>query len=391
MATVTVLDQRADANGLELATIYSTCQPPDFVKTASSEQICGGDDLAAHLYALPGRLYPLHTAAATWVSQAFYQTKRAMLSPQQQQLVERRLADAGKYFGIAPWLSRLTETLQKQADVSLTNLPDDLFGYVWQPEDGGPKQRHWPLRNAMEVKAATAHLQQYRDHFCYRDRQKIAARILTKAADYASDLAPAEVDFLERQAGYAACLPPAAVALLEQRALLCSDRPEYQGELQKLATALRQAPELLQQHDVATELVATVENIDRELHVRYGGSVRRPEDALFALSKTAVAEMLDDHVVLTTGNMYATRALSKLPLSGVAAVFGQKMASAMSADGVFLNLDRLAETLPVLPRPDAALFEQLAADHGIQPVEKVARAAPLQMTDDELQLLAAQA
>src|SRR4051794_7447930 len=67
-----VLDQSRDLDGRGLNRLMSLYEVPEWVKSASSAEICG-DQIPGHCYADPrGLLYPTHTKAATWTSLAFF-------------------------------------------------------------------------------------------------------------------------------------------------------------------------------------------------------------------------------------------------------------------------------------------------------------------------------
>ena len=73
-----VLDQVQDVTGREIHRLTSLYTPPDFVKSASHDSICGNaQSLPNNVYADPRyRRYPCHTAAATWMSAAFFAEKQ---------------------------------------------------------------------------------------------------------------------------------------------------------------------------------------------------------------------------------------------------------------------------------------------------------------------------
>lgn len=382
-----VLDQRADLNGTEMLFIYRTCDPPEFVKAASSMQLCGDENLAPHLLALQGRLYPMHTAAATWMSSAFFEQKKAQLSPQQQATVSRRLADAALHFGITGYVQQLRSTLDKQADLSLDVLPDNEFAYVWRSEQGD-KQRHWPLRNALEVKAAASALAQHRDRFTYADRAKIASRILDKAGDYGAALGDGQYDLLERIAGYGVCAAKQACDLLRQRAGLTRD-PEIGEELRKLAAMIEAEPVRVQHPAALHDLAQVVDTVDRALRVKYSAEFPRPEDVLFQLNQKTAAVLLDEHVTLLNGSFYKLADLEELPLDALQEVLGAAFARSVASGGLYGDRSKLAEVLPILPRDDADLFDTLAEAHGIQPATKFA-AEHVRLTPEDLMALAAQ-
>ena len=78
---MSTLDQTQDISGRETHRLTALFPPPDFVKSASQDRVAGGDNLQRHMYADPlAKLYPCHTAPATWMSALFFEDKRALWS-----------------------------------------------------------------------------------------------------------------------------------------------------------------------------------------------------------------------------------------------------------------------------------------------------------------------
>src|SRR5262245_8805638 len=166
-----------------------------------------------------GKNFPLHNAASTFLSYVFYTEKKAEFNESSRARIEQQLHRYVHYWGIKAAVDRFRgrhDELHKQADAG---RPDGDFAWVWVDEESGAKQRRLPLKNAAEVKAAADWLGQYYDRIPWRDRTRIAGRILQKAAHFGAAVGDKR-DFLERQAGHGVCDPAAVVALLEGRARL---------------------------------------------------------------------------------------------------------------------------------------------------------------------------
>lgn len=384
------LDQNQDISGRETHRLTALFPPPEFVKTASQERLQGGENLQRHMYADPfDKLYPCHTAPATWMSALFFEDKRAAFEPGRAQKIEERLDAAASYFGITGLVKELRDKAAAATRVDLANLPDSSFAIVWA-DAAGNKDRHWPLRNATEVKFAAAHFKTHRDQFTFEDRHTIATKILEKAAEYGADTSEAE-DTLHLAAGQGACAAKVASEMLRNRAaLVARQNPEVAGGMLKLAEVVEGNPEQARTHETRLKLAAAVDEFDRanRLNRLYdAGGLPRAEEVLFAITEKVAADFMQAHVETTTGNVYNLEDLEKLAEDDVRSWMGDEFADAVTAGGVYLDRDKLAAIVPTLDRGMASTFDRLAAEKGVAPAVKSASADSL-LSLDRLHALA---
>jgi hypothetical protein len=212
-------DQTTDTNGqtlYRLAKIYGT---PEFVKKASSADVYGDEELKNHQFADPAyRRFPCHTAAATYVSAMFLLEKQA--STDYYDIVKNRLDEFAFYHGIKDQVDALFAKEAAPVD-SVDGLPDDSFALVLSPDESpsGNSERHYPLRNAVEVRKAAAWLQKFNGELPLKFRTKIAGKVLVKADEYSANLGELE-EYLQKQAGMGACASEDAARMLFDRARL---------------------------------------------------------------------------------------------------------------------------------------------------------------------------
>lgn len=388
-----MLDHTQDISGRETHRLLSLYPAPDFVKNANHERLHGDrEKLARHLYAEPFKqIYPCHTAAATWMSSLWFAEKRAEFDDKTAAAVAERLDASAKYFGIGGLIAALTEKVAADAGNELTKLSDESFAIVWRDEVGGV-ERHWPMRNATEVKFAAAHFKKYRDEFVFADRHKIANNILDKALEYGADVSPAE-GTLETTAGRGLCATKVAAQLLRGRAQLT--RRTYanlSAEMEKLATLIEANPGETQNEECRLKLASVVDQFDREtkLYRLYDDKgLDRPEDVLFAITEKVARDFTSENVETTTGNVYALADLEKLAVEDIRSWMGDDFASAISAGGVFTDRDKLAAIVPTLDRGMAAMLDRLMQEKKASPVATNAAAESL-MPLDRLYDLAAE-
>jgi len=373
------LDHAHDVSGRETHRLTSLYEAPDFVKSASAERLNGDDTLPRHLYAdQHNKLYPCHTAAATWMSALFFADKRAEFNDARAAEINNRIKSAATYFGIRGLVGDLEAKIAAANDTDVNKLPDEDFAIVWAGAAG--KERHWPLRNATEVKFAAEHFKQHRDGFTFEDRHTIANKILTKAAQYGADISAAEGS-IELAAGLGACAAKVASQMLKDRVRLAQRRySDAAAELSKLAEVIDQNPGRVHETETRLKLASAVDAFDRSTHLDRlydAGGLPRPEEVLFAVTEKVARDFMGQHVETTTGNVYALDDLEKLAVDDVRAYLGDDFADAVSAGGVYIDRDKLAAIVPTLDRGMAATFDLLMQEKSAGAVFKQAAAENL--------------
>jgi hypothetical protein len=374
------LDQANDVSGRETHRLITLYPQPDFVKNAAQDKLSGSEDLPRHLYAdQRHKLYPCHTAPATWMSALFFADKKAQFDVKEAAAIQSRIHQAAEYFGIRGSVAELEEKIAASTTQDINNLPDSEFAIVWVSDVGG-KERHWPLRNAEEVKFAAAHFKTFRDNFVFDDRHVIATKILEKSAQYSADVSGSEGS-LELAAGLGACAAKVASDMIKDRVRLTRrQHSQLAGELSKLADVIDQNPERARTVEMRLKLASAVDNFDRStnLYRLYdAGGLPRPEEVLFAITEKVARDFLEHNVETTTGNVYALDDLEKLAVDDVREWLGDDFADAVSAGGVYMDREKLAAIVPTLDRGMAAMLDRLMQEKSDGPVVKSAAADSL--------------
>jgi len=388
------MDQTEDLNGQEIHRINSIYPLPAFVKSASQRDICGDDDVAPHQYAdLSRRRYPCHTGAATVMSSIFFHEKRAEMSVGQADLVESRLMHAAQFHGVADQVTEMKEKVAAARRYDSTELPDSDFAVVF--DDGqGQRERHYPMRNIGEVKAAADWLAEYRDQLPYADRNKFATKILQKRAAFGADL-PEHIDMLEKMAGLGVCSGKQAAEIIRTRIKAAGNThqpSELQQELEKLARLCEESSDSIRHYSVLTKIAAVVDQFDREtgLNRRYDNVIQRPEE-LFAVTEKLAAELSDDLVGSPlSGNYYKKADLQRLPVNDLADALGDDFTDEVAPAGAWVDTEKLASIVPTLPRGDIELFDEVAAASGVEPFAVKSASFGRAISPDEQARLAAQ-
>lgn len=364
-----VLDQTQDISGRDIHRLTSLFPPPDFVKAANEERLCGdAEALPPHCYADPThKLYPHHSAPATWMSSLFLLDKAAEFKPDEVALMTAALDRAAAHFGITSQITELRERHGAKVGDELTKLSNDQFAVVWANDDG-TFERHWPLRGALEVKAASDNFVKNRDDFKFADRNMVADRILDKALEFG---AAVDSDVLCKSAGRGACSARDAADFVSRRARLVEGKDrELAIELEKMAESIRVNHEKARGRETLIKLATVIDGIDRAVGLvrRYGVDVERPEDVLFRVTEKVAQDFVRANVETLTGNIYALDELEKASIDGLRDWMGDEFAQAVGVGDVFVDGTKLAAILPTLDRGMAQMFDRCMAELRISPV-----------------------
>lgn len=226
-----------------------------------------------------------------------------------------------------------------------------------------------PLRDAAEVKAASAWLKTYRDDISFDVVEQIAGRILEKAAA----LGVAEIlldEKMARLAGLGATTKQAAAQLVLSR--LPYAKSADTGVLKEWAAEIGREGFL--EKEAAVNLATAIDGIDTYLKVGNlrGEILPRPEDVLFETTLQKLAGYLEDRVASPTGAIYSKTALARVDTAILADAFGDDFVERVSGNLGGIDTEKFAEELTALPRPDGEILDRVLADCGIQPLAKTA-------------------
>lgn len=367
------LDQTGDVTRQDLHRFAKLYVFPTYVKQADTAKTLNHDEsLPSTAYAdVRFRQFPCHTKAATWVSCLFFLEKQAELHPKIAEFISERLAGFADDWGIAKDIRELRE---KVAEVNREHLPDSAYMRVWV-DTSGNKQRDYPLRSAMEVKAAADWFGQHRYHFPFDERKVMASRLLEKANAFAASLDDNVDEMLERQAGRGTYAPEKVAEALRDRALVPGCLPELAEGLRKLAQTVESNPYLATCPDSAAGLCATVDTFDRAtgLVEAYGPLIPPPEDLVFATAYKTARAAIDESCMLITGAVYNKNDFSRLKVAEIRDAFGDVVADDV-ANGLMVDPDKMAEVAATFPRPDAQLLDNVLTENAIFPMLKHATA-----------------
>lgn len=384
-----ISDQNDDVNYQTLHRLMSLYNAPDFVKKAAFNDIMADNTLPPRAYALPSHnKFRTDSAAATWVSLAFLMDKKAEIEKDLFDHAFQRLNDAAAFHGISKQAEALVSKIAANVPVKDESLTDDKFAIIFY-NDQNQRERHLRLLNSLEVKTAAQFLNKFHDKFTYDQRREIAEKIMDKANQYGASLGGLD-DYIEKQAGLGDCASQDAIELIMNRLPVIGrvDKPnEVQLGLLKMADTIRQEPKTLHNPGTLHKIATVIDTIDKTYGVQHSALLPRPEDVLFKINKKLAAQIRDEHVSTTTGNIYKKSDLSRLPAKDIEDMLGHDFMGRITT-GLSIDPEKFAEELHTLPRGDATLVDKLMNENGIQPAAKEASHSPTKLAITDLQKLA---
>jgi len=383
----TILDQVDDQSHCDFHMFAKLYPLPEYVKTADTEQVCNPQGLPSNAYGdVRTRKFPCHTKAATLVSCLFFIEKCAEIHPKIAGWIGKRLDMYADHWGIRPDVVALKEKHASLHADSTAGLPDSAF--AWVMAGGGQKERRYPLRNTMEVKAAAHWLGQYRDQLYYADRQRIAQKILDKAAQFGAGVGEDLEDMLEKIAGRGVYDPGKVAQMLRDRVKVGHKvKPAVAEGMLKLASEIETNPMLAEDLPSSIQLCTTVDQFDREHGVvgKYAKAIPRPEDVIFGGTLKAAEDFVKNACCMVTGSIYDRDQFGSLSPTAVREVLGSEIAQAVTT-GLRIDPEKMAEVASTLPVPDAQTLDRLMLEAGQPPFRKDATARGV--TEDDAEKLA---
>ena len=362
-----IIDQSDDKAGTKLHGFTKLYDVPEFVKSASHEDLTGKEaSLPSTAYADPRTLkFPCHTASSTYVSMAYFLDQEKSFG-KVASVIKNRILKAGDFFGVRPELDDLVNKHAAMQKHSEEDLNDDDFAIVVKFETGH-KTRSYPIRNAMEVKAAAEWMNKYANDLNFTDRITIARKIIKKASEFGVVIV--DEDSITRHAADGLVSRTKVANMLFDRAkalkTLKKD-PEIQSMLVKTAQHVLNNNSTV----VIDKAASIISAVDDQYKFKSLGSVN--DLLLNTLTVKQANETINEHVQLTNGSVYKKAELENIKLDEIKDVFGNDFAERVSSGGLFVDSEKLAEELATLPRSDASLFDTLVSSLGVKTAYKQA-------------------
>ncbi len=349
------LDQLSDASNRQLYALLQGIDVPEFVKDAELDDHEAVEELAPSAFAdQVTRSFPIDTPARVYISNAFYQAKKAeledKLGTEHTADVGSRIKSAGELFSITSVLEAYNESFEKRASADYEQqhvcvIQDDLLG----------QQELFPYKRPQEFVKSAEVFAKNLTQYPFEWREQISKAFLAKAAEVGVDELP---DVICKYAGL--FLPDHTEHIAQEitrraNKLTSKVAKEQLTTLSSLVAGLEGFESIEDVMKIA-QIVYHVEQADGAYDRPATASLLPdPVDTFFANSPEKTAELLD--VIDMGGEKYAVKELKKISADRYKEAFG--------IDIDLANDTQLREVLPTLPLSDVSLFRELT---GIEPV-----------------------
>lgn len=358
--SVDLADDRSLRNLHRFSQLYSF---PAFVKTADVDSLLDDGSGEPDEYADPiNRRYRCHNPSATWLQAVYFENAREGMSKSAAAAIKEQLDRLASFWGVLGQVEDMRQEHQelRRKVAEAQEVPDEHYALVI--DDETVPTRKYPLRNPAEIQKAAEYLVHYRGMFPYRVREKMASRILKRAAEEQVDLGKHEAP-LKSTAGMGEPNYAKIGVMLGGRAVI--SRGDSKQMCEHLSKMLE--PEVYLPREKLGEIVERIDDMDRnelKLFGRYGSGLEYPEDVFFFTHHTE--KMASDDCQLTTGSAYRVEDFSKLALDDLRDVMGDDFVAAVRR-GFDADPVKVAEVASTLPRGDAEIFERFLTQIGISP------------------------
>ena len=349
------LDQLSDVSNLQLYRLLQGVELPDFVKDAALDDETTVADLEKSAYADEVNIaYPINTPARVYVSNAFFQSKKAAYEDRfgtaHTKAVEERIKGAAELFSISHEIERYNEAHEKRANRDyeiqhVCTIQDDELG----------EQNIFPYRTADEFRKSAEVFDKNIGKYPFEWRTQIAQGFLSKAAEVGVDELP---DIICKYAGLFYPGHTADIAREVARRANRLSSKTASDQLKQLASAVSGFENFESIDDVMkiAEIVYRVEQKDGAYdRPKTAEVLPDPVDSFFVHSPEKVAQILN--VVDMGGEKFNLDVLQKIS--------SDKYKEAFGVDIDPSNEVQLRDILPTMPLSDVALFRELT---GVQPV-----------------------
>lgn len=375
-----VLDQTTDTSYRDLYHYSKLYAFPEYVKTAEPSEVLDKDalkDVPSRLFAdVARRRFPGNTKAATWLSWLYFVEKKAELHPKIADWIEDRLRYFAEYHGITKDVDELRTKYAELHNDDISRLPDSSFALV--TGDGPSRERRYPLRNALEVKAAANWFVDHRHRFEFDERRQIASKITEKIAEFGASVPGETALVLERHVFRGTYDPKQAGLQLRNRVKAASRNVDdvMRLGLLKLAEEVENNPRLALDYDTRVGLCRTLSVFDETtgLSRQYDSRLPMPEDIFGQASVKLASEFVKSAVELANGRIYEQEQFEKVALHDIRSLFGDETAKTV-ATGLLVDPAKMAAWAGNLSRRDAETVSKLMDSAGEKPFGKTAASA----------------
>jgi len=373
-----MIDLTSDTGLAFFYQIAKLVELPGIVKESQVTSMIPSEHLPDNAYAdVVGKKLPAHTKAACCLSYAYYLRQRDQLTKEAQVRVDAKFQSLTKYWSAETECKSIKDGFDKSA------APQDATDkdYALVTELNGDKLRYFPIDTKELLLKSAEELVASRDKLTYLMRHDASEKLLKRAS--ALGVVDAQIpDAVFRMAGQGVGDKDEVLHQLQVRVKSANRQEKAAADMMKvLVDMYRTAPTVS-----AASLQKTAEAIDiydrfTGLHQQYGKVLPYPEDVIFLMTKRAAEAAKAQLVSLTTGSSYLLPELMKCAAAFDA--LGDLRSSFCDAFGK-LDVIKVADIVPTLPKDDAERFEEILKVSGVKPIKSMSDLAKVAMDMSDL-------
>jgi len=350
---MTIVDLPSDRGFVHFARLTNSLpELPAFVKEASTDGCVETAALPSSAFAdVIGKKFPMHTKASAFLSYAYYRDQQDKFTKEAQARILSKFESAAEIWGIRTELRQIdaayVPTAEKQASSDNYALSAGSSNF-------------FPIDTPANTVRSANDLIDCRGNFPYEMRKQAATSIMKAAVahGFATIDLPEE---LHRMAAFGLCDKTAAVNEINRRVAYASGmRSPLAKSMANLSSDVENSTRLAPEDMV--KVAEIVDTVDRELKITelYGTNFEFPEDVFFgAFTEKTASHIKSSTVQMITGNAYSLDQLSKA--AEALKVFGNDFYGDVVRGDGSVDLSKIADVLPTMPRDEAALFDRAMA------------------------------
>jgi hypothetical protein len=323
---------------------------PDFVKEGSVPTPDEVDKLPVTAFADQiGKKFPVHTKEACYLSYAYFKRQKQQFTKRAAQRIERKFNDMARFWDIEPAMDKLAEDLAPKHEKQAATEDD----YALTVSHDGTPLHYFPINNRKAVEKSAEELVEHRGNFTYEMRKEAAQRLMGAyiREGYPISSVP---NIIQSMAGFGITTKEAAVKELDRRVTFAKTTSEKKAAapLKKLASTIRKEGDEVLTAETLVKVAGVIDVFDRCLGVtkHYGAEFEYPEDVLFSFTKTAADKVKNELITMQNGSSYWLKDLEKA--SEAFDALGDMKSDFIDMTGK-LDMHKVADIVPTLPRPDA--------------------------------------
>jgi hypothetical protein len=357
-----MIDPVSDMGLAHFHQITKVIDLPDFVKEGSVPTPEEVERLPHTSFADQiGKKFPVHTKEACYLSYAYFLRQKDSFTKRAASRIERKFNDMARFWDIEPSMDKLADDLKPKTEKKASTEED----YALTVQHNGTPLHYFPINNRKAVAKSAGELVANRGSFTYEMRKEAAQKLMGAYIREGFPISSVP-DTIQSMAGYGLTTKEAAIREISRRVNFAKTTMEKKAAepMKLMADQLKKSGEEILTAETLTKVAKVIDVYDRCMNVtvHYGNQFEYPEDVLFKFTKSAADKVKNELVTMQNGSSYWLQDLEKA--SEAFNSLGDMKSDFVDMTGR-LDLHKVADIVPTLPRPDADLLEAAISECGV--------------------------